>query len=47
MRLKRQKELPEGKEFILVNLGDALYEYEKGRFLASAMTASEVITYVF
>jgi hypothetical protein len=44
---KIEKELPEGKEFLITNLGDALYEYERGHFLASALIASRVITYVF
>ena len=41
-----EKELPREKGFLVINLRKALGEYEQGHFLASALIASRVITYV-
>jgi hypothetical protein len=42
-----KKKIPEGKEFLVRNIREALREYEQGHFLASALISSRVITYVF
>jgi predicted DNA-binding transcriptional regulator len=42
-----EKKIPEGKEFLVRNIREALGEYEQGHFLASALISSRVITYVF